>query len=116
MKRPALFLLLMCRLCPLLSAEDEMVHYDLLAPETHQFAIRYDVAATEPGSRIFYNIIRPGSEAVEEKVIDRATGKEIELGSQRRRRPKRRGRLSPTFRMKESCCILCRKAEPCGSG
>ena len=56
---------------------DEMTQYELLAPETHQFAIRYDISATAPGSTLFYNIIRPGSLATDEKVFDRATGKEI---------------------------------------
>jgi len=58
-------------------ASDEFTLYDLLAPETHQFAIRYDVAATAPGMKVFYNIIRPGSEASNEKGFDRATGKEL---------------------------------------
>lgn len=58
-------------------AEDTMTVYELLAPETHQFAIRYDVSAVEPGSTRFFNIIRPGSEASGEKVMDRSTGKEI---------------------------------------
>ena len=58
-------------------AMDEMTVYDLLAPETHQFAIRYDVAATASGMKVFYNIVRPGSEASNEKVFDRASGKEL---------------------------------------
>jgi hypothetical protein len=60
-------------------ATDEMTQYELLAPDTHQFAIRYDVSATESGSTVFFNIIRPGSEASNEKVLDRATGKEIKF-------------------------------------
>jgi hypothetical protein len=60
-----------------LSAMDEMTIYELLDPSTHKFAIQYDVSATEPGSNVFFNIIRPGSEASNEKVIDSATGKEI---------------------------------------
>jgi hypothetical protein len=60
-------------------AMDEMTVYDLLAPDTHQFAIRYDVSATEPGSKAYFNIVRPGSEASDEKVFDRATGKELEF-------------------------------------
>ena len=60
-----------------LYAMDEMTIYELLDPSTHKFAIQYDVSATEPGSKVFFNIIRPGSEATNEKVIDRATGKEI---------------------------------------
>jgi hypothetical protein len=58
-------------------AMDEMTVYDLLAPDSHQFAIRYDVSASEPGSKFYFNIIRPGSEASSEKVTDRATGKEL---------------------------------------
>jgi len=58
-------------------ATDELTVYDLLAPETHQFAIRYDVAATTAGMKVFFNIIRPGSEASNEKVFDRATGNEL---------------------------------------
>ena len=46
-----------------LFAIDEMTQYELLAPDTHQFAIRYDVSATIPGSSVYFNIIRPGSEA-----------------------------------------------------
>ena len=56
---------------------DEMTVYELLDPSTHKFAIQYDVSATEAGSKAYFNIIRPGSEATDEKVIDRATGKEI---------------------------------------
>jgi len=58
-------------------AMDEMTVYELLAPDTHKFAIRYDVSATEEGSKYYFNIIRPGSKASDEKVLDRATGKEI---------------------------------------
>jgi hypothetical protein len=58
-------------------AMDEMTVYDLLAPESHQFAIRYDVAATTAGMKVFYNIVRPGSQASNEKVFDRASGKEL---------------------------------------
>ena len=61
------------------SAEDILTQYELLAPDTHQFAIRYDVSATEPGSTTYFNIIRPGSEASNEKVLDRASGKEIKF-------------------------------------
>ncbi|HEY7160523.1 MAG TPA: hypothetical protein VH815_04655 [Acidobacteriota bacterium] len=59
------------------NAMDEMTVYELLAPDTHKFAIRYDVSATEEGSKFYFNIIRPGSKASDEKVLDRATGKEL---------------------------------------
>lgn len=58
-------------------AMDEMTVYDLLDPASHKFAIQYDVSATEAGSKVYFNIIRPGSQATDEKVLDRATGKEI---------------------------------------
>lgn len=63
----------------LLCADDTMTQYELLAPESHQFAIRYDVSALEAGSTVYFNIIRPGSEASQEKVVDRASGKEIKF-------------------------------------
>lgn len=73
-----IFLIVIClSLAPWALAMDEMTVYDLLAPDSHQFAIRYDVSTTEPGSRVYFNIIRPGSEASDEKVFDRATGKEL---------------------------------------
>lgn len=58
-------------------AMDEMTVYELLDPVTHKFAIRYDVSAVDAGSKFYFNIIRPGSKASDEKVLDRATGKEI---------------------------------------
>lgn len=56
-----------------------MTVYELLAPDTHQFAIQYDVAATDPGSKLFFNIIRPGSKATNERAVDRATGEELKF-------------------------------------
>jgi hypothetical protein len=55
-------------------ASDEFTLYDLLPPETHQFAITYDVTVTREGAHYFFNPIRPGSTASKERVIDRATG------------------------------------------
>jgi len=74
--RAVLFLLTVLIPIPAI-AIDEMTVYELLAPDTHKFAIRYDVSATEEGSKYYFNIIRPGSKASDEKVLDRATGKEI---------------------------------------
>ena len=54
--------------------EDEYTRYELLAPETQQFAIVYDVTATTAGARYYYNPIRKGSEATDERVIDLMTG------------------------------------------
>lgn len=65
--------------CSGLFAVDEMTQYELLAPDTYQFAIRYDVSATIPGSTVYFNIIRPGSEASNERAFDRSTGKDLEF-------------------------------------
>jgi len=60
-------------------AADEFTLYELLPPETHQFAITYDVTATKEGSPFFLNPIRPGSVATKESVIERGTGKELKF-------------------------------------
>ena len=60
-------------------AADEFTLYDLLPPDTHQFAITYDVTATKEGSPYFLNPIRPGSVATKERVIERSTGKELKF-------------------------------------
>jgi hypothetical protein len=56
------------------SEADEYTLYELLAPETAQFHILYEVTATTPGSTLFFNPIRKGSEASGEAVFDRFTG------------------------------------------
>jgi hypothetical protein len=60
-------------------AADELTVYDLLAPETHKFAIIYDASATSEGAPYFLNPIRHGSVAEKERVVDRATGKELKF-------------------------------------
>uniref|UniRef100_UPI00286DB8C3 hypothetical protein n=1 Tax=Sandarakinorhabdus sp. TaxID=1916663 RepID=UPI00286DB8C3 len=40
----------------------------------HKFRIIYDITATTAGARTYFNPIRTGSVATDEKVIDRATG------------------------------------------
>src|SRR5499427_3252640 len=60
-------------------AADEFTLYELQAPETHQFAITYDVTATREGAQFFFNPIRPGSIATKERVIERSTGKELKF-------------------------------------
>lgn len=60
-------------------AADEMTLYDLQSPESHQFAITYDVSATQEGVRFFLNPVRPGSSVSKERVIERSTGKELEF-------------------------------------
>lgn len=61
------------------SATSEFTLYELLPPETHQFAITYDVSTTREGAQFFFNPIRPGSVATRERVIERSTGKELKF-------------------------------------
>jgi hypothetical protein len=61
------------------SASDEFTLYELLPPETHQFAITYNVTATHEGAQFFFNPIRPGSTASKERVIERSTAKELKF-------------------------------------
>jgi hypothetical protein len=56
------------------SSADDYTRYELLAPETAKFRILYDVTATTPGARYFFNPIRKGSEASDETVTDPVTG------------------------------------------
>jgi hypothetical protein len=76
-------------------AADEMTLYELLAPETHSFAITYDVTATREGAGAFFNPIRPGSTASKESVIDRATGKPLKFETVSGKEAKASGLVSP---------------------
>src|SRR5215510_2934941 len=58
---------------------DTYTRYELLAPETHQFKIYYEVTETRAGARYHFNQIREGSEASDELVIDLATGKPLKF-------------------------------------
>jgi hypothetical protein len=58
---------------------DEYTRYELLAPESGSFRIRYEVTATSPGARFYWNGIRKGSEASDESVTDPATGKPLQF-------------------------------------
>src|SRR5260370_28362937 len=60
-------------------AADEFTLYELLPPETHQFAITYDVTATREGAQFFFNPVRTGSTASKERVISRSTGKDLKF-------------------------------------
>ena len=53
---------------------DEYTRYELLAPDSASFKIRYEVTATAPGATVFYNPIRKGSVASDEAVYDAMTG------------------------------------------
>lgn len=69
-------------------AEDEFTRYELLAPDSHRFAITYDVTTAQAGDRFFLNPIREGSIASDERVVDQASGQplkwEIVTGKQAR--------------------------------
>ena len=56
---------------------DDYTRYELLAPGSGKFRILYDVTATAPGATHFFNAIRAGSIATDERVFDRATGKPL---------------------------------------
>lgn len=56
---------------------DEYTRYELLAPETAQFRILYEVTATTAGATAYFNPIRKGSEASREAVYDRLTGQPL---------------------------------------
>ena len=58
-------------------ADDELTRYELLAPESHRFAIVYDVTTSVADARFFFNPIREGSVSTDERVVDRATGQEL---------------------------------------
>jgi hypothetical protein len=56
---------------------DEYTRYELLAPESASFAIRYEVTATTPGAKYYFNPIRKGSVASGESVVDVMTGQPL---------------------------------------
>ncbi len=53
---------------------DAYTRYELLAPGSARFRIIYEVTATTPGARYYFNPIRKGSVSSDERVTDRATG------------------------------------------
>jgi hypothetical protein len=68
--------------------EDDYTRYELLAPDSAQFRILYEVTATTPGAKFFFNAIRKGSVASDERVSDMMTGQplkwEVVSGAQAR--------------------------------
>lgn len=70
---------------------DEYTRYELLTPESASFKIDYEVSATTPGARFFYNPIRKGSVASDESVSDAMLGTalhfEVVSGTQARKDP-----------------------------
>lgn len=60
-------------------SSDTYTRYELLAPQSHQFKIYYEVTETRAGAKFHFNPIREGSEASDESVIDLATGKPLKF-------------------------------------
>jgi len=58
---------------------DEYTSYELLAPESASFAIRYEVTATTPGATVYFNPIRKGSVASDESVRDVMSGESLKF-------------------------------------
>jgi hypothetical protein len=76
-------------------AADEFTLYELLPPDTHQFAIVYDVTQAREGAQFFFNPIRPGSTASKERVTDRSTGKDLQFVVVSGKEAKTSGLVSP---------------------
>ena len=57
--------------------EDDYTRYELLGPDTAQFRILYEVTATTAGAPFFFNAIRKGSIATDERVTDLMTGQPL---------------------------------------
>jgi hypothetical protein len=62
------------RAAPVQTDDGAYTRYELLAPASHKFRIVYDITATTTGARAYYNPIRTGSIATDERVTDRVTG------------------------------------------
>lgn len=69
--------LLSAQSAPRQTQADDYTRYELLAPGSAKFRILYDVTATTPGATHFFNAIRAGSVATDERVFDRASGKPL---------------------------------------
>ena len=69
--------------------EDDYTRYELLAPDSAQFRILYEVTGTTAGAPFFFNAIRKGSIATDERVTDMMTGQplkwEVVSGAQARK-------------------------------
>jgi hypothetical protein len=61
------------------SEADAYTRYELLAPDTAQFHILYEVTATTPGATYYFNPIRKGSEASGETIRERGSGKPLDF-------------------------------------
>ncbi|PWT87220.1 MAG: hypothetical protein C5B55_15160 [Blastocatellia bacterium] len=73
------FILALLTPLPQYISSDTYTRYELLAPETHQFKIYYEVTETRVGARFHFNPIREGSTASDESVVDLATAKPLKF-------------------------------------
>jgi hypothetical protein len=64
---------------PRQTESDAYTRYELLAPGSGKFRIIYEVTANTAGARYYFNPIRKGSIASDERVIDRSTGKPLKF-------------------------------------
>jgi hypothetical protein len=64
---------------PAQTEADEYTRYELLGPGTGRFHILYEVTATTPAATVFFNPIRKGSVATDERVRDRLSGKLLDF-------------------------------------
>lgn len=64
---------------PAQTESDAYTRYELLAPGSAKFRIIYEVTASTPGATYYFNPIRKGSVATDERVTDRATGKALQF-------------------------------------
>jgi len=64
---------------PTQTETDEYTRYELLAPDSASFAIRYEVTATTAGAKYYFNPIRKGSVASGESVDDVMTGQPLQF-------------------------------------
>src|SRR5579875_3432184 len=56
---------------------DAYTRYELLSPGSGKFRIVYEVTDATPGASVYFNPIRKGSIASDERVSDRATGQPL---------------------------------------
>ena len=64
---------------PRQTESDAYTRYELLAAGSGKFKIIYEVTANTAGARYYFNPIRKGSIASDERVIDRSTGKPLKF-------------------------------------
>jgi hypothetical protein len=111
---PAVSVALGAALAPA-QADDELTIYELLAPDSHRFAITYDVTTSVEGARFFFNPIREGSQASDERVVERAGGRALPFSVVKGREAKATG-LVPADAKDEALFIRVELAAPVPKG